>query len=155
MDPATNPNDMLPNEAAPNGVSDERPAAEAMGAELADAARPLKQKAQSLAEEQKAAGAEGIGDVARAVHGAADDLEDRLPRVAGYVHDAAQHLDDAASSLRERNLDELLAGFGRFARNQPGAVFGGALLAGFAFSRFLKSSGAPGCDQARHSQNRS
>jgi len=149
MDPAANPATNT------NDMPDERPAAEAMGAELADAAQPLKQKTQSLAEEQKAAGAERVGDVARAVHGAAGELEDHLPGVAGYIHDTAARLEDAASSLRERNLDELLAGFGKFARSQPGAVFGGALLAGFAFSRFLKSSGAPGCDQARHSQNRS
>lgn len=106
----------------------------------------VKQSAQSAAERQKHVGAEKIEGIARAVHGAADELESQLPDAAGYVHDAADRLHRASASLRERSLDEMLSGFTRFAREQPAAVFGGAVLAGFALSRLLKSSG----DAERH-----
>jgi hypothetical protein len=141
MDPIAERNDPSQHEAGGPGGQGSSGLGEAR-AELADAVEPMKKKAQSFAEQQRVVGAERIGDVAHAVHGAAEELEGRLPRVAGYIHDAAARLEDASSSLRERNLDELLGAFNRFARNQPAAVFGGAMLVGFAFSRFLKSSGA-------------
>ena len=47
--------------------------------------------------------------------------------------------------MRDGNLNDLVQGAQRFARSQPTAFFGLALLAGFGAVRFLKSaSGAPG-----------
>jgi hypothetical protein len=63
-----------------------------------------------------------------------------MPQAATFVHDAATRLEGAAASLRERSVDDLLRSFNNFARSQPAALFGGAVLAGFALSRFLKSS---------------
>jgi hypothetical protein len=63
--------------------------------------------------------------------------------MASYVHDAAVRLEDAAKTLRQRNVDDLVGEISRFARAQPVLFFGGAMLAGFALTRFLKSS-APG-----------
>lgn len=101
----------------------------------------LKEHAREVVDQQKAVGAEQIHGVAGAVHGAARELESQMPRAAGYVHDAAARLEGAASALRERSIEDLVTGFGAVARSQPLAVFGGAVLAGFAISRFLKSSG--------------
>jgi len=98
-------------------------------------------QARSLAEQQKEAGAEQLGGMAQAIHDAARELEDQMPQAARFVQDAATKLEGAADALRERSVDDLLATFGRFARTQPLAFFGGAVLAGFAVSRFLKSSG--------------
>ena len=100
----------------------------------------MARRARQLAEQQKAAGAETIGGLAGAVHGAARELESQIPQAASYVHDAAARLEDAALQLRQRSLDDLASGFGNLARTQPAAFFGGAVLAGFAISRFLKSS---------------
>ena len=110
------------------------------GQRAADAARPGVEKVQSFAEQQKKMGAGQIDGVARAVHRAAEEIEGQLPRVARSVHQAASRLDAASSSLRERSMDELLTSFGEFARSQPWVLFGGAVLTGFALSRFLKSS---------------
>ena len=101
---------------------------------------PLKEKARDAAEQQKQAGAEQIGGVARAVHGAADELEKELPQAASYVHEAADRFERAASALRERSVDDLFRSVSDFARNQPATFFGSAVVAGFALSRFLKSS---------------
>jgi hypothetical protein len=54
-----------------------------------------------------------------------------------------------ASSLRERSIDDLVRSLNNFARNQPAAFFGGAVLAGFALSRFLKSSAESSDEQER------
>jgi hypothetical protein len=108
----------------------------------------VKEQARHFAEQQKEAGAEHIGSMAGAIHGAAHELEDQMPKAAAYVHDAAARLESAAQSLRERNVDDIVQNLNSFARSQPAAFFGGAMLAGFAISRFLKSSGpTPGQDR--------
>jgi len=100
----------------------------------------VKQRARKIAERQKDAGADQIDGVARAVHGAAHEIERELPQAAGFVEDAAARLEGLAASVRQRSIDELLRGLNNFARAQPATLFGGAILAGFALSRFLKSS---------------
>jgi hypothetical protein len=101
---------------------------------------PAKESARSLIEQQKTLGAEQLGGVARAVHSAAREFEDQLPRVAESVHNAAARLESVSSSLRNRSVDEVIGSVGRFAREQPAVFFGGAVLAGLALSRFVKSS---------------
>jgi hypothetical protein len=103
----------------------------------------VKERARTVAEQQKKAGADQIGGVARAIHGAAHEIEQEMPHAAGFIHDAAAKLEGAADSLRERSVDDLIRSLNNFARSQPAAFFGGAVLAGFALSRFLKSSAQP------------
>ena len=107
---------------------------------IVDAARPARETVQSFAEQQKMVGAEQIRGVAQAAHRAAEEVERQLPGVARSVHRAASRLDAASSSLREQSVEELIETLGSFGREQPAVVFGGAVLAGFALSRFLKAS---------------
>jgi hypothetical protein len=72
-----------------------------------------------------------------------------MPQAAGFIHDAAAKLEGEAASLRERSVDDLIRSLDNFARNQPAVLFGGAVLAGFALSRFLKSSAEPSDEQRR------
>jgi ABC-type transporter Mla subunit MlaD len=108
---------------------------------IADAAETAKAHARRIAHQQKDVGADRLGDVAGAVHGAARTLEAGMPQVANYVHEAAAQLEDVAKTLRHRSVDDLIEEIGSFARAQPAIFFGGAMLAGFALTRFLKSSG--------------
>jgi len=105
-----------------------------------DAASRAAQSARSYAHQQKTLGAEQMRGVANAAHRAAEEVEGQLPGVARSVHKAASRLDAASSSLREQSVEELIENFGSFAREQPALLFGGAVLAGFALSRFLKAS---------------
>ena len=107
---------------------------------IAEAAESAKAEARRIANQQKNTGADRLGEVAGAVHGAARTLEAGMPQMASYVHGAAAQLEDAANLLRHRNVDDLLDGIGSFARSQPAVFFGGAMLAGFALTRFLMSS---------------
>jgi hypothetical protein len=97
-------------------------------------------QAEQIAQQQKQAGADQIEQMAKAVHGAADQLAPQMPDAAGFVHAAASHLERGAGALRERSVSDLLAGFNELGRREPLTLLGGALLAGFAISRFLKSS---------------
>jgi hypothetical protein len=109
-------------------------------AHVKEAVQPITATAKEVAEQQKVAGAEVISGVAQAVHRAADELATQLPAATGYVHEAADRLERASSALRERSVDDLIGSVDRFARQQPVAFFGTAVLAGLAVSRFLKSS---------------
>jgi hypothetical protein len=116
----------------------------AMAGDMKSAAREaaghVVDETREFAEEQKAAGADNMARLGEAVHGAADQLGRELPQAAGFIHSAADTLQSAASSMRERSIEDLVAGFRDFSRRQPAAAFAGSLLAGFALARFLKSS---------------
>jgi len=125
---------------------------EAKGAEqsLKDSATWLKESAAQLAERQKKTGAGQLSGIAGAVHAAADQLDQQLPGAARYIHDAAERIDHAASDLRNRNFADIADGVRRLGQERPLALFGGAMLAGFVLTRFLKS-GQSG-DGARNSK---
>jgi hypothetical protein len=108
------------------------------------ATHALKDSAAQLAEQQKKSGAHQLSGIAGAVHAAADQLGEQLPGAAGYIHDAAERIDHVASDLRNRNLSEISDSVHRLAKEQPLALFGGAVLAGFVLSRFLMSAQGEG-----------
>jgi hypothetical protein len=107
------------------------------GAQVAEAA---KQRAIGFAEEQKRVGADHTESLARAVHGAADDLQETSPQIAHYLKEAAAAVDGFARTLRDSSPGELMGRMEDLARRQPVAYFGAAVLAGFALARFAKSS---------------
>jgi len=105
----------------------------------------------NLVETPKAAGADAIEGVGRAVRNAADDIGKESPIVAGYVRDAATNLDKLAGGLRDHTVGDLLDMVMRFGRQQPVAFFAGAIVAGFALSRFVKSGmNEPTPEEAPH-----
>jgi hypothetical protein len=120
---------------------------------LKDGAEQLKESAAQLAEQQKATGARQLSGVAGAIHAAADQLDQQLPGAARYIHDAAERIEHAASDLRNRNISDIADGVRRLGQERPLALFGGAALAGFVLTRFLKSgygaSGGSGRDSER------
>lgn len=92
------------------------------------------------AEDQKMRGAEAIQCFARAIESAAGELEKQSPRLARSARDAAQKVEGLSHNITNRNVDELMNAATGLARSQPVLFIGGAIAAGFAFSRFLKSS---------------
>jgi hypothetical protein len=105
--------------------------------EFADAAT---QRARSFAEEGKETAAQQIGGIATAIRGAAREFERQMPQGAEFIRGAAAKLESGADRLRQRSVDEWLQSANKFAHHEPVALFGGALLVGFALSRFLNSS---------------
>lgn len=106
---------------------------------LMDAARL---HARSAVEEQQKRVAEQIGNVADALHEAAERFDRHDQRaVAHYTDIAADRVARFADNLRTRGANEMLADLEDFARRQPALFVGGAFAMGFFAARFLKSSG--------------
>ena len=78
--------------------------------------------------------------LARAIRTAAQELDDGSPEIARQVRAAAGSVQSLSSNLHGKSIGDLFTAASDFARNQPAAFFAGAVIAGFAFSRFLKSS---------------
>lgn len=104
------------------------------GEEIASAA---KEKATDFARDQKEAGAAGIDSVARAVDKAADELEETSPELARHARDAASQVHNFSERLREKSIGGIVDDLTGYAKREPAAFFGVAVVAGFALSRFL------------------
>jgi hypothetical protein len=83
-------------------------------------------------------GIDTIRNLARAVDSAAASLEPEVPQLASFVREAAQTVDRLSSDLRERSLGEIAESVARFARREPIAFLGGAVLAGFVIARLAQ-----------------
>jgi hypothetical protein len=103
-------------------------------------AADAKARVEDAAERQKQAGAGQADHMAKAVHRAADELQDQMPKAAELVHSAASQLEKGAETLRNRGVGELMTDVNNFGRREPLMLFGAAVIAGFAAARFLKSS---------------
>ncbi|HEX4769017.1 MAG TPA: hypothetical protein VH414_22360 [Lichenihabitans sp.] len=107
---------------------------------MADEAR---HRITEIIDQQKIAGADQVAGVAKAAQAAAGDLQQTSPQLAKLVRAAAESVDHVADDIRSSDLADLLGSLSDFGRRRPVAFFGGAVLAGFLLTRFLKSD-APG-----------
>lgn len=115
-----------------------------------------KERAKSALADQKGVIVEQVDSMAHALRVTAHQLEEQnKDTIARYADWAADGLDSLSNTLRERDLDSLIGQVSDFARRRPAAVIGGAMVAGFLLSRFLKSSTAHGESEYRRSSGRS
>jgi gas vesicle protein len=96
------------------------------------------------AEDQKRRGLEAVRSFAGAVDTAARELEGQSPQVARYVRDAAESLQSLTRNIEGRNLNDLVRSASDLARSNPTLFMVGAVAAGFAIARFVKSSAQTG-----------
>lgn len=90
---------------------------------------------------RKARVSEGLGAVAEAVRRVGQPLhEDPFSRLGSYADEAARTIDQVATGLRERDIDELADDVRGFARRRPGIFIGAGLVAGMVAGRFFRSS---------------
>ena len=99
-------------------------------------------------------GIDTIRNLARAVESAATSLEPEVPQLAGFVREAAQTVERLSSDLRERSLGEIAESVSRFARREPVAFLGGAVLAGFVIARLAQRTQHTAGQGLRQSQAR-
>jgi ElaB/YqjD/DUF883 family membrane-anchored ribosome-binding protein len=127
------------------------------GERLQDAASSLVDQAGRTAEATASKTMTQAGDaldqVARAVRDAGSGLREQQPTIADFVDTAATKVEDAAQYLRAHHATDLLDEATSFARRQPVVVVGGAMLAGLALGRLMKSSTSAmsGSGQGRYS----
>jgi gas vesicle protein len=105
-----------------------------------DAASRANDKLQQAVDGQKNAGAEYVGSLADTMRRAAREFDKDLPIAGTYIRKAASQVEVVSDSIRNGNFNDLLRNAQSFARRQPSAFLGVAVLAGFGFIRLLKSS---------------
>lgn len=112
--------------------------------EFVDAAKDMASQAtgkfQETLETQKKAGAEYVGSLADTMRRAAREFDGDLPVAGTYIRKAASQIEGVSGSIKTGNFNDLMRGAQSFARRQPTAFLGLAVLAGFGVVRFLKSS---------------
>jgi len=123
------------------GLSDTaRSATRAVQQQASELASNIGQELNKTAEDQKLRGVEAMQTFANAIKTAAGEMENQSPLVASYIRDAANRVEGLSGSIKDKDVTELLKAATDLARSQPVLFFGGAIAAGFALSRFLKSS---------------
>jgi hypothetical protein len=105
-----------------------------------DVASQATDKLKQTVDGQKSAGADYVGSLAGTIRRAAKEFDSDLPIAGTYIRKAASQVEGVADSIRTGNFNDLVRGAQSFARRQPTAFLGMAVLAGFGVVRFLKSS---------------
>ena len=105
-----------------------------------DVASQATDKLKQAVDGQKSAGADYVGSLAGTIRRAAKEFDGDLPIAGTYIRKAAAQVEGVADSIRTGNFNDLVRGAQSFARRQPTAFLGMAVLAGFGVVRFLKSS---------------
>jgi hypothetical protein len=120
--------------------------------EFVDAAKDVASQATDKLKQtvngQKNAGAEYVGSLADTLRRAAREFDSDLPIAGAYLRKAASQVEGAADSIKTGNFNDLVRGAQSFARRQPTAFLGMAVLAGFGVVRFLKSSAGESDDSS-------
>ena len=113
--------------------------------EFVDAAKDVASQAtnkfKQTVDGQKAAGAEYVGSLADTMRRAAREFDSDLPIAGTYIRKAASQVEGVADTIKTGNFNDLVRGAQSFARRQPTAFLGLAVLAGFGAVRFLKKLG--------------
>ena len=105
-----------------------------------DVASEATDKLKQTIDSQKSAGADYVGSLAGTIRRAAKEFDGDLPIAGSYIRKAASQVEGVADTIRSGNFNDLVRGAQSFARRQPTAFLGMAVLAGFGVVRFLKSS---------------
>jgi len=99
-------------------------------------------KMKAAVADQKTVGADYVGNFAEMVRRASYEFDGQIPQAGQYIRKAADQIGSVSEALRTRDVSELVGEVQDFARKQPAAFFGAAVLAGFAAVRFFKSAPA-------------
>ena len=105
-----------------------------------DVASQATDKLKQTVDGQKHASAEYVGNLADTMRRAAREFDGDLPIAGVYIRKAASQIEGVSDSIKTGNFKDLVRGAQSFARRQPTAFLGMAVLAGFGVVRFLKSS---------------
>jgi hypothetical protein len=105
-----------------------------------DVASQATDKLKQTVEGQKSAGADYVGGLADTIRRAAREFDGDLPIAGTYIRKAASQVEGVADTIRTGNFKDLVRDAQSFARRQPTAFLGMAMLVGFGAVRFLKSS---------------
>ena len=114
-----------------------------------DVASQASEKLKGAVDDRKSSGAEYVGSLANSMRRAAREFDAELPMAGTYIRKAASQVESVSDTIRTGSFNDLLRNAQSFARRQPTAFLGIAVLAGFGVVRFLKSSAEESTDVDR------
>lgn len=85
-------------------------------------------------------GADALGSLVRAMQAAGKEVTAESPGLANSIDEAASHVEAFADTIRGRTVSELASSAAELAKRNPTVFLAGAIAAGFAVSRFVRSS---------------
>ncbi|MEZ0242027.1 MAG: hypothetical protein ACAH11_01535 [Sphingomonas sp.] len=104
-----------------------------LGSQAADRAR-------AFAGEGKDRATGALDEVAKMLHSAAGDVDERLGADYGrYARSAAEGVSGFAESLRGKEIDDLIGDATAFVKKSPVIAIGAAAAVGFVLARLIKS----------------
>jgi hypothetical protein len=96
---------------------------------------------------------EALSNVSRMIGDTADGIDERLGEEFGdYARRAAEAIENAATSLAEKQPEELIDDAREFVRKSPGVALAGAAVIGFALTRLIKNGLSAADDDDRASR---
>lgn len=99
------------------------------------------------ADDGKSRTSDALDELSRIVEEAAESIEERLgPQFSPYARRAAEAVGGFATTLREREVDELYDDVASYVKKSPAVAIGIAAALGFVAVRLIKS-GLPEADQ--------
>ncbi len=90
--------------------------------------------------DQKALGADYVAGIADTLRRASREFDGQVPQAGHLMRSAARQIENVSDALRTRDAAQLANEAQEFARRQPAAVLGLAVLTGFAAVRFFKTA---------------
>ncbi len=112
-----------------------------IGETARETAGEVVERARQAVEEQRSEVGREVHAVARALRGAAEQLDgERYPRSASLVRQGAAQVDRLGSAIDERTVPEIVSAAGAQIREHKWVVFGATLALGFFAARFLKAT---------------
>jgi ElaB/YqjD/DUF883 family membrane-anchored ribosome-binding protein len=110
--------------------------------------RKATDKAHALADQGKTAATEKLDGFSRLIDDAAGQVDDRLgPQYGDYARSAANSVASLASTLRGKEVDDLVADARDFVKKSPVVAIGAAAAIGFVLARLVKA-GLDAADEA-------
>ncbi len=126
--------------------------AAAVGEEAKAQLAEVAEKAKGMAEEQKQVLVDQLDGVSSSLDRVAGELEEKGESTAHYVRMVADSAGKVTSTLRDNNVDDIMAMAEDFGRKQPVAFMGAAALLGFVASRFMVASASRRADKTAQGQ---
>jgi hypothetical protein len=100
----------------------------------------IKEKAASMANEQKDRAADSLGGIADVASHTSDELRGQSELLASWVQVASDQLRAVADRMRDKQPGEMAEDITRFARQRPMLFIGGAFLLGVVLARLPRNS---------------
>jgi ElaB/YqjD/DUF883 family membrane-anchored ribosome-binding protein len=102
-------------------------------------------KARAYADQGKERATDALSNLARMIEDTASTIDEKVgPQYGDYARRAAQTVSGYATSLGNKNVDELLSDVRETVRKSPAVAIGVAAALGFIVARVIKSASEPG-----------